>query len=121
MAYINTTIARPDAALSFGTMKPSDTGAFPKVIDLSKQDINRLTFEAHCKGYAGSGSASVKLQASDDGSTWADLGLSISNISRDGQYTCPIKGFNKRYIKAVITGAAGITGGEVETEINSGV
>lgn len=123
MALINATIARPDAALSFGEVTPSATSTNgPNVLHISTQDVNGLTFELHLKGYAGTGNVSAKLQQGDDATTFTDVsGVATDNLTADGVAKVQIKGVTKKYLRAVIAGASTVTAGTAEAEINVGV
>lgn len=114
------TVSRPDAALSFGAVTPDAASkASPNVIDINKNDVNGNKLVLH--GKALSAAVSVKLQQSDDNSSFSDVaGVATGTITGNGYVECYIQGVTKRYLKAVYAGASGTTG-TAEAEIYTGV
>lgn len=104
----------PDELLHFGEKALSGgSGAFPTVIEIGKSQPDRMLVRIRCnEACTGGTSVQFKLQASDDNSSYADIGSLSETVTaaqgvlgKEVQIMIP-EGFAKKYLRvnAVVTG-----------------
>ena len=127
-------VGRPDSSIDFGTIVlDSDTTTSGEVsanvLDLKDQKVEGYKVEIRCNvAVAGSGSetVNVKVQTSDDNSTYTDLVASgalakAKFVAKTKVVDLYIPAGQKRYLRVIaIPSAATMTAGTIQAEINTG-
>ena len=113
-----------DAKLSFGAGKYSD-GACPDTLSLNMAQTERMKVEAVVtSAFAGGTSIALKLQGSDDGTTFEDVAsagsIVTAELTKGASFTLPIPdGVNKKFLKVTFAATGTFTAGELEAYLDT--
>lgn len=80
-----------------------DFGPIDAQSGFTKHPARRNNIAANLIVRTSGSSGSVKLQESDDMSSWSDIAGSTVTVAAAGTYAIPFPAFTKRYVQAVLT------------------